>query len=82
MAKLLYFGKLSDITGCLQEIRALPDEVTTTEALRAHLDDVFSASGALLEKTVRIALNNQIAAEPAPVRDTDEIAFMPPVGGG
>lgn len=82
MATLLYFGKLSDMTGTLQENRPLPSHVTTTMDLRTYLDSVHNTDGALMEETVRIAINNEIAAEPSSVKDTDEIAFMPPVGGG
>ena len=81
MAKLLYFGRLTDITGTSSETLPLA-EITTTTALRKALDDTYGASGALLEPSVRIAINNEMVAEPATVNDEDEIAFMPPVGGG
>jgi len=82
MAKLLYFGRLTDITGTDAETLALPDEITTTAALRTWLDTAHNTNGTLLEKTVRIAINNELIAEPAIISDADEIAFMPPVGGG
>jgi molybdopterin converting factor small subunit len=42
----------------------------------------FEADGALLEPTVRIAINNEISFDSDRVANPDEIAFMPPVGGG
>lgn len=82
MAKLLYFGRLGDVTGMTEEALSLPDGVETAGALRLWLDDRFDAGGALLEPTVRIAINNEISFDSATLADADEIAFMPPVGGG
>lgn len=82
MAHILYFGRLEDVLGLKSEQRDLPGEMTSTTALRTWLDECHNAGGALLEASVRVAINNQIVADPAPVSNTDEIAFMPPVGGG
>lgn len=82
MAQLLYFGRLMDTLGTPQETIALPATVRDTAALREWLDADRVLGGTLLEKTVRLAVNNEIVAEPHPISDGDEIAFMPPVGGG
>ncbi len=82
MATLLYFGRLSDVTGKPSEELQLPDEVSTAGELRLWLDQRFEANGTLLEPTVRIAVNSEISFDADPIRDGDEIAFMPPVGGG
>ena len=82
MATILFFGRLSDTVQISAEIRALPETVTSTTHLRTWLDTAHNTGGALLEKTIRIAINNEIAHEPAAIKDADEIAFMPPVGGG
>lgn len=82
MAKLFYLGRLVDITGAGSEVRDLPDDIVATPALRDWLDGLHGASGALLAGSVRIAINNEIVPEPAAITNTDEIAFMPPVGGG
>lgn len=82
MAKLLYFGRLSDITGAAEETLTLPDTVATAGDLRQYLDLRFEAQGALLEPTVRIAVNNELCFDTMEIGETDEIAFMPPVGGG
>ena len=82
MATLLYFGRLSDVTGKPSEELQLPDEVSTAGELRLWLDQRFEANGTLLEPTVRIAVNIEISFDADPIRDGDEIAFMPPVGGG
>ena len=82
MAKILYFGRLSDIAGMMEESLSLPDSVSTAGDLRQFLDLRFNAGGALLEPTVRIAVNNELCFDGTQIEQNDEIAFMPPVGGG
>ncbi|RIJ18306.1 molybdopterin converting factor subunit 1 [Henriciella mobilis] len=82
MAQLLYFGRLMDTLGRPEETLTLPTSVRDTSALREWLDRDRGLDGALLEKTIRLAVNSEIVADPHPVSDGDEIAFMPPVGGG
>ncbi|AXE64964.1 putative molybdopterin converting factor subunit 1 [Hyphomonas polymorpha PS728] len=82
MAQLLFFGRLADIVDRPNQVLDLPAGISDTTALRAWLDARQSAGGALMEKTVRIAINSEIVVDPAPVSNSDEIAFMPPVGGG
>ena len=82
MAKLLYFGRLSDLTGRGHEIIDLPANIFSTTDLRNWLDEAHHGDGALLDSSVRLAINDEIAHEPASISNDDEIAFMPPVGGG
>jgi sulfur-carrier protein len=82
MARVLYFGRLADVAGCASETCALPGHINDTATLRRWLDTRGNLGGALLDVRVRLAINNQIAVEPLPVSDTDEIAFLPPIGGG
>ena len=82
MVKVIYFGRLSDVTGTTEEVLELPDEIGTAGALRNWLDLRFKAEGALLEPTVRIAVNSEISFDETPIGGATEIAFMPPVGGG
>lgn len=80
MAKLLFFGRLSDITGQLETNPQLPEAIQTTEALRQWLGTEYKTD--FTDRTLRIAVNGAIVSEPAPLKNTDEIALMPPVGGG
>lgn len=82
MATFLYFGKLMDVTGSHREARQIPDAVRDTAALRAWLDEIHEAEGAFSDPAVRFAIDDEIVADPAPLADTDEIAVLPPVGGG
>lgn len=82
MATLLFFGKLTDIVGKSVDRRDLPENVRDTQSLRTWLDAELGSGETLLDKSIRIAINNEIADEPAAIHQADEIAFMPPVGGG
>jgi sulfur-carrier protein len=82
MARLLYFGRLMDTFGTNAEMLALPAEIEDTSALRSWLDKDRQLGGMLMEKTIRVAINDTIVPEPWPIADSDDIAFLPPVGGG
>lgn len=84
MVKLLYFAKLREDLGTAAEEIALPDEVKTVAALRAHLMARGGAWTSALgrEKAVRIAVNQDMAQPATPIKPGDEVAFFPPVTGG
>ena len=82
MATLLYFGKLQDIIGKTSERMDLPNTIANTDDLRAFLDDRMALPEILVSKTVRVAINSELVADPYPISNSDEIAFLPPVGGG
>lgn len=82
MATVLYFGRLTDITGCSSETITIGGDIKDTSTLRTTIDKRHNAAGGFLHPTVRIAINGEIATNLSILLDTDEIAFMPPVGGG
>jgi len=82
MATFLYFGKLSSVFGDLSEQAPLPDGIADTGSLRKWLDNTRGFDGALMHKSVRVAVNSEIVSDAFPISDSDEIAFLPPVGGG
>ncbi|MHA7871888.1 MAG: MoaD/ThiS family protein [Hyphococcus sp.] len=83
MARLLFFGKLGDLAGGRLREEALPDGVATVTALVAAIGDRDPALGdALSAPSVRVVVNETIAARDASVGADDEIAFLPPVSGG
>jgi molybdopterin synthase catalytic subunit len=77
---VLFFGITHDLTGCAQEQVELPDG-ENLEGLRRLYETRFPrlapVSGSLL-----LAVNQEIAQDSTPLRDGDEVAFMPPVSGG
>ena len=82
MAQILYFGKLKDVVGKSSEQLELPPAIDTTIALRGFLEQEYAVSPSIFDGSVRIAVNGEIVSEPFALKDTDEIAFLPPVGGG
>lgn len=82
MTTILYFGRLSDLTGTSEEVLALPSDIESAGHLRTWLDNRFKTDGALLDPTIRIAVNSEIILDTASLLGADEIALMPPVGGG
>ncbi len=77
---VLFFGITHDLTGCAQEQVELP-EGENLQGLRrryeARFPRLMSVGGSLL-----LAVNQEIANGSTPLRDGDEVAFMPPVSGG
>ena len=82
MTKILYFGRLTDLTGTSEEQIQFPSNLETAGQLQTWLDDRFETSGALTDQTIRIAINGEIILDSTPLNGAHEIAFMPPVGGG
>ena len=82
MVHLLYFGRISDVTGCADEHHALPPNVVSVSALRNWLESRFSGDGVFTDQTVRIAIDNQIVTDDTRLSTPHEIALLPPVGGG
>jgi molybdopterin synthase catalytic subunit len=77
---VLFFGVTHDLTGFAQEQVELP-EGENLDGLRRCYESRFprllSVGGSLL-----LAVNQEIAKGSTPLRDGDEVAFMPPVSGG
>ena len=83
MVTILYFARLREALGTSREELALP-EGTTLGALRDTLTRRGGQwSEALAQsRSIRAAVNQQVADVETPVKDGDEVAFFPPVTGG
>jgi len=82
--KILYFAGLREQLGTGGEDLALPPDVATVAALRAHL---IAREGAWREAlagnaALRVAVNQVMASADTAVKAGDEVAFFPPVTGG
>ena len=82
--KVLYFASLREQVGKGSEEIDLPAGVTSLGALRTHLIARGGAWQASLggNKSVRMAVNQDMASASAAIGAGDEIAFFPPVTGG
>jgi molybdopterin converting factor small subunit len=85
MAKLVFLGRLRDAAGGREKALALPADGLTLCALIDALDAADPGLGAILrDPSIRVAINQSLAPPDASaqVRDSDEIAFLPPMTGG
>lgn len=84
MIKLLFFARLREDLGTEAEEVQLPKEVNTVEALRQYLMARGETWKEVLapHKSLRVAVNQEMAAADTPIRGGDEVAFFPPVTGG
>lgn len=80
---ILYFASLREAVGQAAEQLVLPEGVGSVGQLHAHLVARGGAWQALATtKNLRAAVNQQMVAMEAPLKDGDEVAFFPPVTGG
>jgi molybdopterin synthase sulfur carrier subunit len=84
MARLLYLGRFADIAGAREETIDLPPSAITLAGLKTWMDQRNPAlSEAFTQAHARVAINQEIVRRADhPVRNTDEIAFLPPMSGG
>lgn len=81
MAKILFFGRFSDISA--QRDISLPKGIDNSDALIAWLTQNDVALAAQFAKAGnRIAVNKAMINGSVPIKDTDEIAFMSALSGG
>ena len=79
MARVLLFGRLSDIAGWRERQIDSP----FLSALRAALTSEDAALGdALTAPGVQVALDQMIVRGDAPLNPGAEVAFLPPMSGG
>jgi len=81
MAKLLFFGRFSDI--CPPRDISLPASVSDSDGLMTWLAKDNEALAAQFARNGnRIAVNKVMINGSVPITDTDEIAFMSALSGG
>ena len=74
------FARLRELAGASELTRQVPDEATARDAWQV-LTAEFPAM-AEYGRSVSCAVNEEYARLTAPLRDGDEVAFLPPVSGG
>jgi molybdopterin converting factor subunit 1 len=78
--KVLFFGRLKDLTGHAEESLDVPDAATVEQ-----LFALYAAKNPELAKfrsSVVASRNQEFAAWDTVLRSGDEVAFLPPVSGG
>lgn len=84
MANILYFASLAEDIGVKAEEFELPADCQTVENLVALLRARGEPYARAFDGSVRIlvAVNQEMSEPAADIRNSDEIAFFPPVTGG
>ncbi len=77
--KLRFFGRLRDTLGASDVDVDVPDEIRDSDTLRTWLGTDYPA---LLDSSVRLALDDTIVTGRQPLGVAREAAFLPPVSGG
>jgi molybdopterin synthase catalytic subunit len=78
--RVLFFGRLKEIVGLAEDTAELSDG--------ARVEDLFARYGnqypelARFRPSVAAAVNQEYAEWRAPLKNNDEVAFLPPVSGG
>ena len=81
--RLLYFARLREVFGVNKEDLDLPSPATLADLLEA-----LGARGGVWAQELapgrafRLAVNQDITTQDAPLQDGDEVAIFPPVTGG
>ncbi len=77
---MLCFARLRDLAGLREWTCELPADATVRSAwnaLAAHAPAVD-----VMRTTISCAVNAEFATMDTPIREGDEVAFLPPVSGG
>jgi molybdopterin synthase sulfur carrier subunit len=81
--KILFFGRLEDIAGLESCPVEYSEQVSTADQLKQKLaKDNADLGDALSQPQIMVAINQSIVAWNSPIKDGDEVAFLPPVTGG
>jgi len=82
--RLLYFAWLRAKIGTAEEELDLPPQVHDVNSLLEWLRERGPGYAEALKDlaTVRVAVNQDYVGRDYPVRDSDEVAVVPPVTGG
>jgi molybdopterin synthase catalytic subunit len=78
--KVLFFGVACDLTGINHEQLELP-EGESLNGLWGHYESRFPRLKEL-SQSLLAAVNEEVVERSLPLREGDEVAFMPPVSGG
>jgi len=82
--RLVFLGRFRELAGPHLSDLVLPREVNSLSGLNdwlAKSEPVLAQ--ALVGARIQFAVNQTIVRDPAhPIRDSDEVAFLPPMSGG
>ncbi len=74
------FARLRELAGASELRRAVPDGATAIDAWHALTAEFPAMTD--YDRSISCAVNEEYARLTVPLRDGDEVAFLPPVSGG
>ena len=74
------FARLREMAGASELAREVPEGATASDAWSALVREFPSMAG--YSRNIACAVNEEYSRLTAPLKDGDEIAFLPPVSGG
>ena len=79
-----YFSWIKEHIGKSEEQIELPDHIKNVNELISYLNEIDEKYNLIFEKKeiIKIAVNKTYSSFDTNVRNSDEIAFFPPVTGG
>ena len=78
--KMIYFAQVREAAGTKGEEFSLDKQSTVKTALSKAFEEHPKLRP--LEKAIKVALNEEITQEDAPLQEGDRVALLPPVVGG
>jgi MoaE-MoaD fusion protein len=78
--RILFFGVLKDLTGRASDLLNLPEHATLGDVV-THYEDINPRLNELAP-SIAVSINQGFAGPESPLKEGDEIAFLPPVSGG
>jgi molybdopterin converting factor subunit 1 len=78
--KVLFFGRLRELTGLAEEAGELPEGATLAQVFERYAERYPKLAG--FRNSMVVSRNQEFAAWDTRVCAGDEIAFLPPVSGG
>lgn len=78
--KVLFFGRLRELTGLSEEAPELPEGATLAQVFDKYAERCPKLTG--FRGSLVVSRNQEFAAWDTRVAAGDEIAFLPPVSGG
>jgi len=78
--KVLFFGRLRELTGLAEDAEELPEGATLAQVFARYAERYPKLAG--FRNSMVVSRNQEFAAWDTRVAAGDEIAFLPPVSGG
>ena len=76
-----FFAHIKEQVGKEEITLDIPDS-SSLKQFRIKLEEAIPAMKGVHHQTFRIAVNQELVAEEAQLRDGDEVAILPPFSGG